>query len=206
MFTERQAFSPKLFSQIRQAKLEPKRPRVGEGDRCRPARGAPRETETNHPLSPRACGPMTTMVASLPPPPCCAPNHALFCALDNAQCRELQCTPRSPHGVNVRGSRVGKLIPKEHQRTAGAASLWKPAEPAQNFENCGGQTSDDADLLYWTPERASTVSPLSWTSIFGTGRRGESARCHPSRWAPERASNVSLWPGTLEWSGGVRRR
>ena len=41
---------------------------------------------------------------------------------------------------------------------------------------------------------------------FGTGRRGESARCHPSRWAPERASNVSLWPGTLEWSGGVRRR
>ena len=26
--------------------------------------------------------------------------------------------------------------------------------------------SDDADLLHWTPERASTVSPLSWTSNF----------------------------------------
>ena len=104
---------------------------------------------------------------SLPPPPCCVSEQCFApCALDNAQCRELQCTPRSPHGVNVRGSRVGKLIPKEHQRTAGAASLWKPAEPAQIFENCGGQTSDDADLLYWTPERASTVSPLSWTSNF----------------------------------------
>ena len=34
---------------------------------------------------------------------------------------------------------------------------------------------------------------------FGTGRRGESARCHPSRWAPERASNVSLCPAP--WSG-----
>ena len=27
-------------------------------------------------------------------------------------------------------------------------------------------TSDDADHLHWTPERASTVSPLSWTSNF----------------------------------------
>jgi hypothetical protein len=44
----------------------------------------------------------------------------------------------------------------------------------------------DADLWYWTPGRVSTVSSF--------------------RWAPERASSVSLWPGTLEWSGGVRRR
>ena len=57
--------SLQFISQIRQAKLEPKGPRVrGEGKESIRTGRPPGVADTKRPLSLRACGPMTTMVAS----------------------------------------------------------------------------------------------------------------------------------------------
>ena len=147
--------------------------------RCRPARGAPRETETKHPLSPRACGPMTTMVESLPPPPCCASGQSFApCALDNAQCREPAVSLTYAHPEwNARGARV-----ETHPQTK--QSINYAAESGLLMEACRARS------VPWEPERANSNSD---TPTFSTGRRSVPAVCHPFHWAPERASSVSLF-------------
>jgi hypothetical protein len=140
MFTESQS----VLSQITVKRSLSQKGHGKEGVIVGPHGAPPKgETFTNHPLSPRACGPMTTMVESLPPPPCCVSEPSFApCALDNAQCRELQTAPRSPHGVNVRGARELETHPALWRgaslacRSGLVPTPWRVASPAFHKERC----------------------------------------------------------------------
>ena len=109
---------------------------------------------------------MTTMVESLPPPPCCVSEPSFApCALDNARCRELQTAPRSPHGVNVRGARELETHPVPWRgaplacRSGLVPNPWRVASPAFHKEHC---FSHQVPEEHWTHPR--------WRrSLKGTG-------------------------------------
>ena len=133
----------KRYLPVAQAKLEPKGPREGRGGDCRTTRGAHQGKRLL--IIPCHFGPAALRrqgAETSPPPPCYALEQRFApCALDNAQCRELQCIPRSPRGVNERGSRVGKRELENSSRHPAVAALcnpppWRGAPLAFHKERC----------------------------------------------------------------------